>query len=37
MRLYSTLFRKNYTMLATIFAAGFAWEMYEDPTIPIER
>ncbi|KAM0514618.1 hypothetical protein ACHAPE_006614 [Trichoderma viride] len=26
-RLYSTLFRKNYTMLATIFAAGFAWEI----------
>lgn len=36
-RLYSTLFRKNYTMLATVFAAGFAWEMYEDPIIPTER
>jgi hypothetical protein len=36
LRLYSTLFRKNYTMLATVFAAGFAWEMYENPTIPIE-
>lgn len=35
-RPYSTLFRKNYTMLATVFAAGFAWEMYEDPTIPID-
>lgn len=36
-RFYSTLFRKNYAMLATVFAAGFAWEMYEDPTIPTER
>ncbi|KAL7894749.1 ubiquinol-cytochrome C reductase [Trichoderma sp. SZMC 28014] len=26
-RLYSTLFRKNYAMLATVFAAGFAWEI----------
>ncbi|KAL9476769.1 hypothetical protein ACSS6W_006610 [Trichoderma asperelloides] len=25
--IYSTLFRKNYTMLATVFAAGFAWEI----------
>jgi hypothetical protein len=35
--LYSTLFRRNYTMLAAVFGAGFAWEMYENPTIPIER
>ncbi|KAM0255433.1 hypothetical protein ACHAQJ_005801 [Trichoderma viride] len=25
--LYSTLFRKNYTMLAVVFGAGFAWEI----------
>ncbi|KAL7936810.1 ubiquinol-cytochrome C reductase [Trichoderma chlorosporum] len=25
--LYSTLFRKNYTMLAAVFGAGFAWEI----------
>ncbi|KAL7799172.1 ubiquinol-cytochrome C reductase [Trichoderma ceciliae] len=24
---YSTLFRKNYTMLAAVFGAGFAWEI----------
>ncbi|KAH6604734.1 hypothetical protein Trco_006441 [Trichoderma cornu-damae] len=27
MSLRSTLFRKNYTMLAAVFGAGFAWEI----------
>ncbi|KAH7133597.1 cytochrome b-c1 complex subunit 9 [Dactylonectria macrodidyma] len=26
-RLYSSLFRSNYLMLATVFSAGFAWEV----------
>lgn len=26
-RLYSSLFKSNYLMLATVFTAGFAWEV----------
>lgn len=28
MREYSTIFRKNYTMLVAVFGAGFAFEVY---------